>query len=421
MTVSFGCIEHNMNIEDAVLSVASGLRWLVLDLNSFFASCEQQENPALRGRPVAVVPMQTDTTCVIAASYPAKAFGIKTGTVVREAKQLCPMLHIISARPRLYVEYHHRILEAIETCIPIEDVMSIDEVACRLDRIQQEPAKARELALGIKTAVHNNAGACLTSSIGIASNKLLAKLASNMQKPDGLIVLRSEDLPDAILHLKPEAINGIGLNMAARLRKAGIYDMASLWAADAQRLRRIWNGITGVRFHALLHGADLPSPSSPRRSLSHQHVLPPEQRTMAGAMPVIRQLLTRAAQRLRTEGFYCRRLILNIKWLQDLGYYVEERSFQETQDTGFLLRTLKPLWLAAPDFKPLRIGVVLADLVAEEVHQPDLFDKSKPIALTSAIDKLNNRFGRGTIAYGASVADMVTKIAFQRVPDMREF
>ncbi len=113
--------------------------------------------------------------------------------------------------------------------------------------------------------------------------------------------------------------------------------------------------------------------------------------------------------------------MLHIKWLQELGYYVEERRFQETQDSGFLLRVLMPLWHAAPDFKPLRIGVVLADLVAEEAHQPDLFDKPRPAALTSAMDKLNEKFGRGTIGYGCSMADMVTKIAFQRVPEMREF
>ncbi len=402
-------------------STSGGLRWLVLDLNSFFASCEQQENPALRGQPVAVVPMQADTTCVIAASYPAKAFGIKTGTMVREARQMCPALHIVSARPRLYVEYHHRILEAIESCVPVEDVMSIDEVACRLDRVQQEPAKARALGLAMKAAIHGNVGASLTSSIGIAANRLLAKLASNMQKPDGLTILRPEDLPRAILHLDPEDINGIGANMAARLRHAGIHSMADLWAADARRLRRVWNGVVGARFHALLHGADLPSPVHPRRSIGHQHVLPPEQRTMARAMPVIRQLLTRAAQRLRHEGFYCRRLMLNVKWLQDLGYYAEERRFRETQDTGFLLRALMPMWHAAPDFKPLRVGVVLADLAAEESHQPDLFDRPKPAALTGAIDKLNEKYGRGTIGYGCSAAELIAKIAFQRVPDMREF
>src|ERR1700730_16792776 len=112
---------------------AALLRWLVLDLNSFFASCEQQENPDLRGKPVIVVPTMAETTCAIAASYPAKAFGIKTGTLVYEARRLCPDVQLVPAHHKLYVEYPHRILEAIDRHIPVEDVMSIDEVACRLD------------------------------------------------------------------------------------------------------------------------------------------------------------------------------------------------------------------------------------------------------------------------------------------------
>ena len=90
------------------------LRWLVLDLNSFFASCEQQEHPQLRGKPVIVVPAMVETTCAIAASYPAKAFGIKTGTLVHEARRLCPEVMLVQAHHKLYVEYHHRILRSEE-------------------------------------------------------------------------------------------------------------------------------------------------------------------------------------------------------------------------------------------------------------------------------------------------------------------
>lgn len=390
-------------------------------MNSFFASCEQQENPALRGQPVAVLPMMADTTCAIAASYEAKAFGVKTGTMVREAKRLCPGLRLVQARPRLYVEYHHRFLEAIETCLPVEDVLSIDEVACRLDRVQREPEAARQLASKIKAVMRERVGACLTCSIGVASNKLLAKLASNMQKPDGLTLLPLYDLPQAILHLEPMAFSGIGPNMAARLRLAGICDMASLWAADAAKLRRVWGGVPGARFHALLHGADLPSPRHPRRSLGHQHVLPPDERRMDRATPVIRQLLSRAAERLRDEGFYCRRLLLDIKWTQELGYYVREQRFRETQDTGFLLKVLMLLWQGAPSLRPLRVGVTLADLTPCEAHQLDLFDRPETGVLPSVLDRLNARYGRGTIAYGAHVPSMTSKIAFQRVPEMKEF
>ncbi|MGB4101513.1 MAG: DNA polymerase [Alphaproteobacteria bacterium] len=403
--------------------LSTGLRWLVLDLNSFFASCEQQERPELRGQPVAVVPLLAETTCAIAASYPAKAYGIKTGTPVHEARRLCPELRVVPARPKLYVTYHQRILQAIESCIPVEEVMSIDEVACRLDRVQQEPEQARQLARRIKGAIRAQVGICLTSSIGIAANKLLAKLASDMQKPDGLTLLLPAAMPAPILHLPVEALSGIGHQMGLRLRQAGITDMAALWAADSGRLRAIWGGVTGVRYHALLHGADFPSPARQRGSISHQHVLPPAQRTLHAATPILRQLLTRAAERLRREGFSCRKLVLDIKWTQQGGHWGVERRCAATQDTGILLRVLMDMLAHAPLRYPLRVGVALVELTPAVTQQPDLFTRRPSAALMGAIDRMNLKYGRGTVHYGLAAREtrhMTSKIAFQRVPDRLE-
>src|SRR5271169_1879868 len=110
----------------------NAVQWLFLDLDAFFASCEQQDNPALRGQPIIVVQTPTDSACAIAASYPAKRLGITTGTLVREARRIYPGVIPVQARHRLYTEYHERILKAVDTCLPVEQVMSIDEMACRL-------------------------------------------------------------------------------------------------------------------------------------------------------------------------------------------------------------------------------------------------------------------------------------------------
>lgn len=409
------------------------LRWLILDLNSFFASCEQQERPELRGQPIIVVPMLAETTCAIAASYPAKAFGIKTGTPVHEARALCPGLRVVPATPKLYVGYHHRIKAAIESCIPVEQTLSVDEVACRLDKTQQTPEAAAALSARIKAAIRQQVGACLTSSIGIAPNQLLAKLASDMQKPDGLTILTPESLPQAIAHLPATALSGIGRQMGARLATHGIHTIGALWQQDSTMLRRLWGGIVGQRFHLLLHGADLPSaPERPRRSISHQHVLPPAERSMAAATPVLRQLLVRAAERLRREDYYCRSLSLDVKWTHHHGYAQVTERCPETQDTALLLRILMRLWAAVPPGKPLRIGVVLGDLVPASAHQGDLFatpprhaaNRPPPPALSRLVDTINSRYGHGTLHFGSQRADlkkMTSKIAFHRVPDAREF
>src|SRR3979411_2823800 len=129
------------------------VQWLFLDLNAFFASCEQQENPALRGKPVIVVQTVTDSACALAPSSAAKGFGINTGPLVREARRLCPEVIPVQANHRLYTDYHDRILKAVDTCLPIEKVMSIDEVACRLMGTKRQVPVARELALKIKRAL----------------------------------------------------------------------------------------------------------------------------------------------------------------------------------------------------------------------------------------------------------------------------
>ncbi len=186
------------------------LNWLFVDLNSYFASVEQQARPELRGRPVGVVPMMADTTVCIAASYEAKAFGVRTGTVVADAKRMCPGMVLVEARHELYVEYHHRIVEAVESCLPVTAVLSMDEMACRLMGRERPLLAAMELGRKVKRA-HPGAGrAHVRSSVGLATNRYLAKVASDMEKPDGLVALPLDILPEALRQLELRDLPGIG-------------------------------------------------------------------------------------------------------------------------------------------------------------------------------------------------------------------
>jgi len=159
------------------------LRSLFVDFNSYFASVEQQLNPALRGRPVGVVPVMADTSCCIAASYEAKVLGIGTGTGVAEAKRLCPDIAIVLADHAKYVEVHHRAVAVVDSIAPVHQVVSIDEMECELTGRWQERARAVALATRIKAELLTHVGECMRTSVGIAPNTLLAKLASNMQNP----------------------------------------------------------------------------------------------------------------------------------------------------------------------------------------------------------------------------------------------
>ena len=405
----------------------SAVQWLFLDLNAFFASCEQQETPALRGKPVIVVQTLTDSAVAIAASYAAKAFGIKTGTLVREARRLCPGVIPVQANHRLYTDYHERILKAVDTCLPVEKVMSIDEMACRLMGSERQVPVARELALKVKRALREQVGECLTCSIGLAPNVFLGKVGSDLQKPDGLVVITTDDLPEVLLGLELQEIYGIGARMEQRLNRAGIFTVAELWQATPFRLRRVWGGINGLLFHQMLHGVDIQPPSSRfAKSMGHQHVLEPELRTAEGAANFARHLLTKAAERLRRGDYYCRRLGLHLSWVGDLGGWWDEISFNETRDTGFLLACLDQLWPRVPRYKPLSVGVVLLDLVPAGRHQPDLFaaDTQRRQKLSPLIDRINDRYGRCAIGFGLlppSVRDFKGHAAFGRVPESWEF
>ncbi|HWH41171.1 MAG TPA: DNA polymerase, partial [Usitatibacter sp.] len=156
------------------------LRSLLVDFNSYFASVEQQVEPRLRGRPVGVVPMLADTTVCIAASIEAKRFGVKTGTKVGDARQLCPGIEFVIARHEIYIEYHHRAVAVVDSIVPVRAVLSIDEMDCELTGRWREPARALKLARDVKKRLAADIGECLRTSIGIGPNTFIAKTASDM-------------------------------------------------------------------------------------------------------------------------------------------------------------------------------------------------------------------------------------------------
>jgi DNA polymerase-4 len=218
------------------------LQWLFLDLNSYFASVEQELRPELRGRPVAVVPVMADTTCAIAASYEAKAFGIRTGTQIGEARRLCPGIVLVEARHEMYVDYHNRIVEAVERCVPVAAVMSIDEMAAHLIGREQPLFAALDLAHRIKASIRENVGSTLRCSIGLAPNRYLAKIASDMDKPDGLSALTPDLLSTALSQLTLRDLPGVGARMEKRLHESGIRTMPQLLALDREQMNKAWGG-----------------------------------------------------------------------------------------------------------------------------------------------------------------------------------
>jgi DNA polymerase-4 len=408
------------------MTTADDINWLFLDLNSFFASCEQQDNPALRGRPVAVVPSLADTTCVIAASYEAKAYGVKTGTLVRDARKLCPDIVFVTGQHRRYVQYHHRVIAAAEAVLPVEQILSVDEFATRLIGDERTAKGAMALAHKVKQSIRETVGECLTCSIGLAPSRMLAKVASNMQKPNGLTVLTGADIPEKILHLPLQAIPGIGPRMAPRLGRHSITTMADLYAANVHTLRAAWGGIEGERMHQKLRGIDPYYAPTQTRGMGHQHVLEPSFRNPEGLISYSQHLTLKLAERLRQRQFMARTMNIYVKWDRDYTKSYVDTSFHEANDSPTLLRILNERLLARlPKNKsPFKIAVGVGDIVPASAHQLDMFTDTSGADLSAALDKINTRYGRGTVFFGGTQAlqsHLHARIAFQRVPGEDEF
>ncbi|WP_424195964.1 Y-family DNA polymerase [Ampullimonas aquatilis] len=406
------------------------LQIIVIDFNSYFASVEQQVNPKLRDQPVGVVPVVAETTCCIAASHEAKQWGVKTGTLVTEARQRCPNIIFVPARHDLYVKFHHAAIEIIDTILPVSKVMSIDEMACELPVRWRHPDAAREKAAQIKTALESGLGQCLKTSIGIAPNLFLAKTASNLQKPDGLVILQHSDLPGPLLKLPINALTGIGPGMAIRLNQYGVQSMQDLWKISSDELGKMWGSIEGQHFHAKLHGLETPSLNSQRSTLSHSHVLPPRLRNAQGAYGVLNRLTQKAAMRLRKIELLAGTLSVHIKFTERDSrgrrlVWKKEVSLPHTQHTVNFIRALDHLWssLPSPHPTPSAVGMALFDLKEAQYQNGSLFDPGhRQDALYQTLDDLNIRYGKHTVFFAgahAALEEAPMRIAFNHIPDLQ--
>jgi DNA polymerase-4 len=412
-------------------------------MNSYFASVEQDARPELRGRPVAVVPMMADTTCCIAASYEAKAHGVKTGTIVGDAKRICPGLVLVEARHELYVDYHHRIVEAVESCLPVTAVLSVDEMACRLMGRERPLLAALELGRRVKRRILESVGPMMRSSVGLATNRYLAKVASDMEKPNGLVALTADILPEALRQLTLRDLPGIGARTERQLNEKGIRTMEELLALNCEQAGQVWGSVWGERLWHWLQGEDFDlSETEHLKSLGHQHVLAPEMRTLEKAWAVAHKLLHKAGLRLRAGGLWTSSIGLSVGFIAPRGEkslvnrfgaprrrWKGELRLSECQDDPTLIAALRRLWESRPsgqDFEhPYFIGVHLNGLVPDRLHTLNLFDGSEDgesrARLQAAVDALNNKYGLSTLAPATMLTAFKaapTRIAFRGIPEL---
>lgn len=405
---------------------------LYLDFDGFFASVEQQARPALRGKPIGIVPFDgTYHTCVIACSKEAKQRGCSNVMSVRDAKARCPELILVPQSPDLYRRAHNTLISEISAVIPVDAVKSIDELTCKLK--SNDIRDPERLSENIKARIRDNVGQYITCSIGFAANRQLAKIAGKLNKPDGTTIWHPYMLPEPLFSIPFDDVPGIGKRMERRLIHAGIYDMRDYWHTNPKHMRKLWRSVTGEKLWYALHGYDVQAIKTERGMFGHGRVLPPELRSLDKARDVARLLLVKAARRLRRAGYYASRLAV---WLStNHDGWSRGVPMPIINDDQACLSALKLIWDMAKNELPrrttiFRVGVTLMEISPATHRQLDFLlnddvGRKKWERVSAAIDSLNNRYGRTLVSMGQweppAGGNVGGKISYTRIPKAEDF
>ncbi|MCR4307235.1 MAG: DNA polymerase IV, partial [Candidatus Berkelbacteria bacterium] len=380
---------------------------LHMDMNSYFATLEQQAHPNLRGKPIGVAGKgKGERTVICAASIEAKKFGLKSGMSTWEALRLCPQLIVIPATYDRYSFTSKRIFDLMERFGPKVDIFSIDEAFLELDSdIGWEDASI--IAKRIKHLIHQEIGEWVSVSIGISYGKTLAKLASEMQKPDGLTIIRPEDF-SRIAEITPiEELCGVGFRLRPRLNRMGITTIAELGRMPKDMLVTVFGDHTGSWLHQIGNGQDSNIIHSWRslpqeKSIGHSYTLPHNISNMSDVKKVLLLLSERVGVRLRARNLVGKTISTYLRF-EDGSIWGERHTQKEYLLDGYqIYQAGERLLNGLRQSKPVRlVAITVSDLVSQYEATSPLFTTTQANEqLVFAVDKINNRYGEWTVHRG---------------------
>jgi DNA polymerase-4 len=366
------------------------------DLDSFYASVEQRDDPRLRGRPVIV-----GGGIVLAASYEAKAFGIRTAMGERRARRLCPGAVVVPPRFRAYVDASKAVFRVFDDFSPVVEGLSIDEAFLDVRGLERISGTPREIAMRLRCAVLEQVGLPIT--VGVARTKFLAKVASGVAKPDGLLVVPADGELDFLHPLPVERLWGVGPVTAEKLRRRGIATVGQVAAIPEAALVWMLGRGSGRHLHALAHNRD-PRPvvrRRRRRSIGSQCALGFSRRTPEEIDAIVIALVDGVARRLRRARRVGRTVVLRLRF-DDFSRATRSRTLRRpTAHTGTLLAAIQELVVEARPLVAERgltlVGVSVANLDDDLPRQLVLSFDDADMALDTAVDRVRERFGRNSV------------------------
>lgn len=384
-------------------------RVLHLDMDSFFATVEQQSRPHLRGKAVGIAPIDSPGGTIIAASIAAKKLGVGTGTKIAEAKLKIPDIVILPPTPQKYRTVHRRFRAIMEEYASMVKPRSVDEIAIWLEPNDKRPAF--EIGAEIKQRIRDEVGEYLSSSVGIGPNWLLAKTASNMRKPDGLYEITRENARGVLAELDLTDLCGIADRMKAKMNVAGIRSPTDLYDLPPWELKRRL-GIVGYYWHLRLRGYSIDQEDWGTKTLGHSSVIGKATNRPEEIRPLVHKLCHKIARRLRKDGWQAGGIAIS-GTTRDWGKWGHSTVVPPTYRQDILYRAIWKILQADPPAEPLRkIAITSYDLRPLAAEQLSLFvtDQRKHSALAGA-DLVNDKWGDFTVIPGTMVDTKVEEMA----------
>jgi DNA polymerase-4 len=374
---------------------------LHIDMDAFFISVEQRDNPALLGKPAAVCG-SLSRSVVTSATYEARPYGVRAGMSTQEAKRRCPQLILVAGNHSKYTETSARIFTILKKYTPMVEVASIDEAYLDITQSLLLFQSPLHITQSVKDQIRENEQ--LTCSIGVAPNKLLAKLGSGLKKPDGLVVIRKEDVEEILKDLPVSKLYGIGPKLTETLNSIGIFTCGQLGKFPVSSLSKRFGAI-GEGLHEMGLGLD-GSPVIPfdkeedAKSISHSVTLEEDTSDPNILRKVLLQLSERVSQRMRREGFYGKRIALTVRY-SDFFTFSKQKTLSKWINSGNeIFQYASEIFKSVSHPKPIRLLGVGVSLLKKEWCQLDLFEKrGKKDNLLKAMDRVNERFGDWTLTW----------------------
>ncbi len=377
---------------------------LHIDANAFFASVEQSANPKLRGKPIAVVGGH-GRTVITTSSYEARAKGVKTGMAIWEAKRTCPELIIVVGDNKKYTYTSTRINEIFRDYTPEVEAFSIDESWLDVTHSLSIFGTAENIAYLIKARIKHLFG--ITCSIGIAPNKLLAKLASDMQKPDGLTVITPENVARTLERMPINELCGIGKKMQRHLNLMSIYTCGELGRCEESRLTRKF-GIIGTRLKEMGQGIDnLPVVRFGReddvKSVGHSRTLERDIDDPAEIRKFLLQLSEMVGSRARRYNVSGKTIHLYVRYADFFSSWGKQTTLKQYINlSDEIYRAALGILNTVELDQPVRLlGISLSNLKHQAEQLPLFEEERKKLFATQAMDSINERYGRMSVTFGS--------------------